>query len=386
MPTIIYLVHGMGCGTATGEPRAPDAAWSIGAVEAMRWIAQTFGLPEPAVLDPLPVDPPPGSDDPAALWLVPISYHAVFDEFRSASQDRRQLARSLGDGVLTDGEVTRLMQSDFAWVNCVDVLLWWADTIQSRNWATVKILDAITAADALATRAAPGGSVRRILISHSLGTAATTYALGELAKQAAWRNRGAFDAWFTLANVAPFVLEARRVYDQALVPGAPRSLIPGFMFNARNDLDPIPWLLPWRAFSATDAGPLAHAWQSAEDDGLYSLVETRGVSAPPGLVPAISDVHGFANYLVSPRIATLLAGQARGEAFSDEELAEIGNVPWDELPALRCRNPGAVASLRSAVEIYSRRGPGSVSNNKDRALVDRLLEGVELLAAARDQC
>jgi len=386
MPTIIYLVHGMGCGTADGEPRPPAEAWSVGAVEAVRWIGRTFGLPEPTVLDPLHDDPPPGSDDPAALWLVPITYHGVFDEFRSASQDRRQHARSLGDGVLTDGEITRLTQSDFAWVNCVDVLLWWADTVQARNWATVKILDAITAADRLAARAAPGGSVRRILISHSLGTAATTYALGELAKEAAWRKRGAFDAWFTLANVAPFVLEARRVYDQALVPGAPRSLIAGYMFNARNELDPVPWLLPWRAFSASDAGPLSNAWQGAEADGLYSLVPTRGVAAPPGFVPVITDVHGFANYLVSPPIATLLAGTARGEAYTAEEVAAIGNAPWDQLPALRCRNPGAMSSLRSAVAIYTRRGPGSVSNNADRALVDRLLEGVELLAAARDQC
>ena len=386
MPTIIYLVHGMGCGTADGQPRAPESAWSVSAVDAVRWIAETFGLPEPMVLDPLPDDPPPGSDDPAALWLVPITYHKVFDEFRSASQDRRQHARSLGDGILTDGEITRLTSSDFAWVNCVDVLLWWADTIQSRNWATVRILETITAADRLGARASPAGSVRRILVSHSLGTAATTYALVELAKQDAWRNRAAFDVWFTLANVAPFLLEPRRVYDQALLPGAPRSLVPGYMINARNDLDPIPWLLPWRAFSGDEAGPLAPAWQRAESDGLLSLVTTKGVSAPPGLVPAITDVHGFANYLLSPRIATLLAGYARGEAFSDDELAAIGNSPWDLLPALKCRSSGTVASLRAAVEVYARRGPGSVSNNRDRALVDRLLEGVELLAAARDQC
>jgi hypothetical protein len=376
----------MGCGTADGQPRAPESAWSASAVEAVRWIARTFALPEPMVLDPLPDEPPPGSDDPAALWLVPITYHGVFDEFRAASQDRRQHARTLGDGILTDGEITRLTRSDFAWVNCVDVLLWWADTIQTRNWATVKILEAITAADGLAARAAPAGSVRRILISHSLGTAATTFALGELARQGPWRNRAAFDAWFTLANVAPFVLESRRVYDQALVPGAPRSLIAGYMINARNDLDPIPWLLPWRAFSSEDAGPLSMAWQRAEEDGLLSLVATRGVSAPPGFTPAITDVHGFANYLMSPPIAAAIAGQARGEAFGADELAAIGNTPWDQLPSLRCRNAGALASLRSAVEIYSRRGPGSVSNNKDRALVDRLLEGVELLAAARDQC
>jgi hypothetical protein len=386
MPTIIYLVHGMGCGTADGNPRAPEASWSVGAVAAMRWIATTFGLPEPMVLDPVPADPPPGSDDPAALWLVPISYHGVFDEFRRASQDRRKHARTLGDGILTDGEITRLTKSDFAWANCVDVLLWWADTIQTRNWATVKILNAITGADSLASRAGPGGSVRRILISHSLGTAATTYALGELAKQDAWRNRGAFDAWFTLANVAPFLLTPRLVYDQAFVPGASRSLIAGAMLNARNEFDPVPWLLPWRAFSVADAGPPNNPWQRAQEDGLFSVVATRGVSAPPGLVPAISDVHGFANYLMAPRVAALLAGHARGEAFSDAELAAIGNTPWETLPALSCRNPGAMDLLRAAVEAYTTAGPGDVSNNKDRALVDRLLRGVELLAAARDQC
>ena len=386
MPTIVYLVHGMGCGTADGEPRPPDAAWSLGAVGAVRWIASTFGLPEPMVLDPLPPDPPAGSDDPAALWLVPVTYHGVFDEFRRASQDRRQHARTLGDGVLTDGEITRLTRSDFAWVNCVDVLLWWADTIQTRNWATVKINETITAADRLASRAAPGGTVRRILVSHSLGTAATTFALGALAQEDAWRNRGGFDAWFTLANVAPFLLEMRSVYDEALVPGAPRSLIPGFMFNARNELDPIPWLLPWRVFTGAGAGPAAEAWRHATNDGLYSLVGTSGVSAPPGFLPAITDVHGFANYLLSPHVATLLAGQMRGEAYSSDELGTIGRAPWEQLPALRCRNSGALTSLRAAVEAYVRARPDSVSNNRERALVDRLLRGVELLAAARDDC
>ena len=386
MPTIIYLVHGMGCGTADGSARAPNGVWSVGAVAAIRWIAETFGLPQPMVLDPLPADPPSGSDDPAAIWLVPITYHGVFDEFRRASQDRRKHARTLGDGILTDGEITRLTKSDFAWVNCVDVLLWWADTIQTRNWATAKILDAITAADRLATRAAPGGSVRRILISHSLGTAASTFALGELAKQDAWRNRGAFDAWFTLANVAPFLLASKHVYDEAFVPGAARSLIAGAMFNARNEFDPIPWLLPWRAFAVGDAGPPPNSWQLAQQDGLFSVVATRGVAAPPALSPTISDVHGFANYLMAPRIAALLAGHARGEAFSDAELAAIGSGPWEALPALQCRNPGAMALLQAAVEAYAAARPQDVSNNKDRALVDRLLRGVELLAAARDQC
>ncbi len=385
MPTIVYLVHGMGAGAADGAPRPAGSSWSNSAVEAVRWIAATYGLPEPLVLDPLP-DAPPAGAAADALWIVPITYHGVFDEFRAASQDRRQHARTLGDGILTDGEITRLTASDFAWVNCVDVLLWWADTIQTRNWATVKILEAITAADRLAARAAPGGTVRRILVSHSLGTAATTFALGELAKEDAWRNRGAFDAWFTLANVAPFVLETRRVYNESLVPGAARSLIPGFMFNARNELDPIPWLLPWRVFTGKGAGTTAAAWRQASEDGLYSLIGTTGVVAPPGFVPAITDVHGFANYLVSPPITTALAGQMRGEAYTDAELATIGTTPWGQLPALRCANPNALNALRAAVDAYTRAGPASVSNNSDRALVDRLLRGVELLAAARDQC
>src|SRR5688500_7981414 len=105
MPTILYLVHGMGCGTADGQPRDPVDAWSAPVVDAVRWIAGTFRLRAPTVLDPLPDQPPPDAADPAALWVVPISYHEVFDEFRTSSTQRAPLARQVGAGLLTDLEV-----------------------------------------------------------------------------------------------------------------------------------------------------------------------------------------------------------------------------------------------------------------------------------------
>jgi hypothetical protein len=386
MPTLLYLVHGMGCGTPDGAPRAPADRWSVPVIEALRWIAGTFELGDLTVLDPLPEAPPAGAEDPAAIWVVPISYHRPFDEFRESGQQRALLASEIGSGLLTGLEITRLAASDFAWVNCLDVILWWADTVQARNWATTRILESITAADAFARAGAgPGGSVRRILISHSLGTAATTYALGHLARDQAWVNRGGFEAWLTLANVAPFLLEPARVYGAAVVPGKPGSLISTYMFNARHELDPVPWLLPWRAFSIGDAGASRGDWELAAANGLFGVVETRDIVAPPARVPGIGDVHGFANYLLSAQIAQLIAVIARGQAYSAQELAAIG---WPErrnaLPALRCENPGALATLRSAVEGYVDVAPTGAS--VERELIDRLLRAVEILVAARQQC
>jgi hypothetical protein len=387
MPTIVYLVHGMGCGSANGAPRASSDVWSRPVVAAMQWLASTFRLPAPHVLDPLPDAPPPGSDAPDALWLVPVSYFKVFDEFRASSADRAQLAAAIGG--LTDADATRLATMDFAWQNCLDVFLWWADRAEARNWATTAVLDAIAGADALAMQI-PGGATRRVLISHSLGTAVSTYALRHLGRVPAWASRGAFDAWFTLANVAPFLLEARDVYAPPLVPGAPGALVAGHMFNARNEFDPIPWLIPRRVFNPALAGVAAAAWTDAASAHRYHLVTTRGLAAPPGETPEITQVHGFANYLMTPGVALPLAGLLRGSAFTNDELAERHwPEAWAQLPALRCtHSPRALDELRTAVTHFvdDAARPGTAPGDPDHPWIGRLLRGAELLAAAADRC
>lgn len=387
MPTIVYLVHGMGCGSADGTPRSPHDAWSRTVVQAMQWIASTFHLPAPALLDPLPDAPPPGSDDPGAIWLVPVHYFKAFDEFRASSTDRAALAGRLG--LVADADITKLTSVDFAWINCLDVFLWWADRAQTRPRVTAEVLETITAADRLAAKV-PGATTRRLLVSHSLGTAVTTWALRNLGQVDAWVNRGGFQAWFTLANVSPFLLQTHDVYAPPLVPGADGSIVPRYMFNARNEFDPIPWLMPWRVLDPANAGADAGPWRDAAAARRYSLVRTQGVAVPPGETPDVMQVHGFANYLMAPDVALPLAGLLRGAAFSRPQQTALGwPDAWKQLPALRCtRNGQALDNLRAAVNGFVDDAPNeaAVPGEPDRKWVGRLLRATEILLAARDEC
>jgi hypothetical protein len=252
---------------------------------------------------------------------VPLSYYSVFDEFRASSADRATLVKGV-TSVLSDADVTRLTSQTFAWKNCLDVLLWWADTAQTNNRTTALLGKGITAVNELAT-GIPGATTRRIIVSHSLGTAVATSTLLDLATKQVWRNSTGFEAWFTLANVAPFLLEDDEVYSPSLLPDGDQSVIHPKMYNAHNECDPIPWLLFWRAFSPDRAGKTATDWKNARTNEFFQDVETLDVAAPAGLVPDITGVHAFSNYMLAPDIALRLATHVRGAGFSAQELAAI---------------------------------------------------------------
>jgi hypothetical protein len=377
----------MGSGTATGLPDPAAEPWFTDVAVAVSFIAKSFGLNPTTLLAPLPAQPPAGSEDPGAVWVVPVSYFSVFDEFRASSTDRASLlrGRTLAN-VLSDADASKLASVEFLWKNCLDVLLWWADTAQTRN-ATVMILETITAADQLATQAAgPGGTVRRIMVSHSLGTAATTFALRALAQQPVWRTRAAFDAWFTLANVAPFLLGLGDVYAPPLIP----DRFIGSMYVARNECDPVPWLLPWRAFAPDRAGPFSGAWQAAADLSLYRLLQTAGVVATPRMKPDIGGVHGFSNYLLSPLVAARLAGFMRGQMFTPaEQQALKTDEAFATLPALACsREPLALRLLKDDVAQFIAKcaRPEDIPGKAETAWIGRLLRAAELLLAAQGKC
>lgn len=389
MPTIVYLVHGMGCGTAGGKAPSAGQRWSDAAGDAVNWVADTFNIARPTVLDPIPDFPPAGSNRPDAVWLVPVTYHTVFDEFRRSAADRKEAMKGIGPKVLVDAQITALAEKDFAWVNCLDILLWWADTAQTRTRATANILSTIAKADQLA-RNVPGATIRRILVSHSLGNAAVTYALRHLATKPEWPAIGGFELWCSLANVAPFLIETADVYSPPLLPGRSGTLVQR-MYNVRHEADPIPWLIPWRHWNpkhaGTDWGP---AWAQQENVGNLRVFETQGVVAPTGRTPAVTDVHGFANYLMAPDVSRRLAAAMRGAAFSDAELATI-NLPgaWGRLPALTCTNkPSALADLKRATDDYIAALPTPTDEAKKTAAgwLDRLLRAADLLMAARDAC
>jgi len=389
MPTIVYLVHGMGCGTPDGKPQPAGTDWANEATAAFSWLCSTFKLPAPSVVNPSDTKPPknpPDMTDADAIWVVPLSYYSVFDEFRASSADRAALVKGI-TSVLSDADITRLTSQTFAWKNCLDVLLWWADDAQTNNRTTALLGKGITAVNDLAM-SIPGATTRRIIVSHSLGTAVATSTLLDLATKQVWRNSTGFEAWFTLANVAPFLLEEDEVYSPSLLPDGNESVIHPKMYNAHNECDPIPWLLFWRAFSPDRAGKTATDWKNARTNEFFQDVETLDVAAPAGLVPDITGVHAFSNYMLAPDIALRLATHVRGAGFSAQELAAIDyGTRWKALPHLACaKSTTAFAELRTAVASYKTSGPAQAASNPKVDWISRLIDGVELLTAFETKC
>jgi hypothetical protein len=377
----------MGCGTADGAPAADGGRWFDEVRDAMKWIEQSFSLLPMHWIDESETRPSAG--DPDATWLVPVSYHEAFDEFRrsAAGEPRGMVGRRIA--ALTNLQIDALVDTPFAWRNCLDVLLWWADRDVARRQATTDIVARITAVDQRA-RAIGVGTVRRILCSHSLGTAATTVALRHLGMNSAdWLGMGGFDSWFTLANVAPFVMSDDDVYAAPLAP-ARSGAVCKRMVNVRHETDPIPWLMPWRAWAPPTAGLHAGVWRAGRSR-LEHPVDTHDVLAPPGRAPDIAHVHGFANYLLSEAVAPRLAGLIRGELFDDASLASLGMAAKRHaLPQLRCADGTALSSLRDGVSSF-REASGQPALPPNMAppagqWVDRLLRAADLLASAQQRC
>lgn len=377
MPTLVYLVHGMGCGTSAGG----GARWSADVKQAMACVQQAFGLAELEWMEPVPDKAPKGSDK--KTWVIPVSYHEAFDQFRAGALDRAAALKDIAGGALSDARIADLAREPFLWNNCLDVLLWWSDKVQARPQATAAINAAITRSDALARTLK--GKTRRIVIAHSLGTAATTYALRYLAGSGAWAVTGGIDHFITLANVAPFVMPEDAVYAPPLLPGMQQPLVQRFE-NVRHELDPIPWLLPWRRHAYAHAGAWAQIWANAEAMGLAGVTETSGVAAPPAGKPEITHVHGFANYLLARDVAPMIAGMIRGSNFTAaEQMAIDWPGRWAQLPKLACPNPAAMTQLRNSMATYtSLVAPGG--DRPEGGWFERLLDGAELLMAAKKAC
>lgn len=377
MPTLVYLVHGMGCGTSAGG----GTPWSADVKQAMLCIQKAFALAELEWMDPIPDKVPKGSEK--KTWVIPVSYYEAFDQFRAGAVDRAAALKDLAGNALSDARIADLAREPFLWNNCLDVLLWWSDKVQARPQATVAINNAITASDALARKLS--SKTRRIVVAHSLGTAATTYALRYLAGSGAWQVTGGIDHFITLANVAPFLMPESDVYSPPLLPGSPRPLVQTFA-NVRQELDPIPWLLPWRRHASAHAGAWTPGWVTAEAMGLAGTIESSGVVAPPNGKPEITHVHGFANYLLAREVAPLIAGMIRGSNFTQTEQATIDwPAQWAKLPQLACPNTAALTQLRSAMATFkAHAAPGG--GRPEGGWFERLLTGAELLMAAKKAC
>lgn len=367
----------MGCGTSVGG----ETPWSTDVKQAMLCIQKAFGLAELEWMDPIPDKAPKGSDK--KIWVIPISYHKTFDQFRVDAVDREKALKGITGASLSDARIADLANEPFLWHNCLDVLLWWSDKVQARPQATVAINEAITAGDALARNVA--GKTRRIVIAHSLGTAAATYALRYLANSGPWQVTGGIDLFVTLANVAPFLMPENDVYSPPLLPGSPRALTQAFV-NARQELDPIPWLLPWRRYASAHAGEWAPSWTSAEATGLAGTIKSTGVVAPPNGKPEITQVHGFANYLLAREVAPIIAGMMRGSNFTPTERATIDwPAQWAALPQLACPDTAAMTQLRAAMATFeSHVAPGG--GRPEGGWFERLLTGAEMLMAAKKAC
>lgn len=383
MPTIVYLVHGMGCGTADGSAPKPGTEWHVPVKAAVEMICDRFGLTKREWLEPMTTTLPKqrGHD---ALWFVPVSYHRVFDDFRAKSTDRQALLDSLKIPNLQLFDPAQPAKNEFVWKNCLDVLLWWSDLVETRPWVTAEILESMRSVDALSDRLPKSTRVRRIVIAHSLGTAASTYALRKVGSTPEYRAARRVERFVTMANVAPFLLdETEDVYAPPLI-AEDRDTLLRSMVNARHEWDPIPWLMPWRRWRVENAAAWRPRWEQAARSGQLLQPVTRGIVAPPGSTPSAFDVHAFANYLLARETAPLLAAMFRGGAYAASDLAKID---WDgawnrQAVQFRCAgDPLWDEHLREAVEEYA-----DESDSGNTQLVARLLRAAEILVTQADRC
>jgi hypothetical protein len=368
MKTIVYMLHGMGQGSEDGTPPAPGEEWWRTDLATLEDIAQRFNLPTV----------PLARTDPGTISIVPLTYHEVFDRYRAsvaAADSGDEHRRGLLDGKLHE----KLKDVPMGWTHWLDVLLL---MLTDRLPVVVStVLDQMVRAEA--PYLAAGMPFRRVLVSHSLGTAVATQALR------AWpRRRGAqvqvLDAFFTLANVAPLVLDPNSAYEARMVPGdlAPITRV---MISSAHIYDPIPDLLYWRSFNPLgQRAPLGTPWVNARSTNYFVNTSVRDVRNYPSASQNPFSVHGFSNYMLSPDVAVKLA-EAMGDMVmipSDPRI-QLWTDYYMSLPQLKCY--GLLKDMKEQLKQAAH--PSDVHGDGERrATVSQSLRVARWFASAINEC
>lgn len=396
MALLVYLVHGMGVRADAGDNVPKDEAlfgWYKDPVEALRALPAKYGLSlafdmhtgghNGRKFDFIGLGPDT-VNNAATLraMVVPVSYADVLDATLTALATTRT---SLGSRLLNSGGggIDRALAewldgkdnptSGFAWTHIADVVLLRFDA-ETRRAVRRTIAQQLVAAEKHA--AADGMLATRVVITHSLGTFATTDTLQAMSTAAVAEGLPSFgvgswdlEAFVTLANVTR-VLSAsvhdpyRSVVRPRTVTAPAGSGLVRTYRNVQHALDPIP--LPW-AFNRPP-------WQPDYD---YQFAELTAIKH--------LNVHGFTHYLNDPRAHCALlnllcvgARQVKKEQFA-EAVAEY------EQPTGGDPCADAIATLRDTLV----RVTSEVRAKQQPTLHDVLpwiLDTVQAIHTARGRC
>jgi hypothetical protein len=371
MKTLVYLVHGMGQGTATGAAPTAGSEWWREPLATIADLGIPYGQTFVAIDD----------QTPGTASIVPLSYHQFFDTYRkTALQDQQSAFRELVGKQFTNEQVASVASDGMVWTHWLDVLLVLLTAM--RGEITTNLLSQILQAEA-PYRVRGATPIRRILVAHSLGSALATQLLRVWRTNVGESNQ-LVSHYFTLANVSSLILPSASVYDQQLIPSVSSPII-GAMTNATHKLDPIPDLLPWRSFSPLKFQSSSRdGWRQARQFNDYLdplVVDVRG---PNVAALSVFDVHGFSNYLRWPEVSFRLFSAIQDRVFSPSgREATLALERYHSLGQLSCIS--LVEQLRDRIKEPAR-PEDSPRDGELRALVHQMVRTTSAMNDLAREC
>jgi pimeloyl-ACP methyl ester carboxylesterase len=369
MKTIVYMLHGMGQGSDDGTAPESGKEWWHADLATLEDIANRFGIPIV----------PQSNMEAGTVSIVPLTYHDVFDQYRArvaAAATADENERGLLDGPLHE----KLKSVPMGWTHWLDVLLL---MLTDRLPVVVSsVLHQMVSAEA--PYLAAGTPFRRVLVSHSLGTAVATQALRAWPHRSGGPQVQVLDTFFTLANVAPLVLQPTSAYERRMVPGdlAPITRV---MVSSAHIYDPIPDLLFWRSFNPLgQPAPVGTPWKDARSTNYFVNTSVRDVRNYASAKQNPFSVHGFSNYMLAPDVAVRLA-EAMGDMVMMPDDRRIRD--WSDyflsLPQLKCY--GLLKEMKDQLPPAAH--PSDVRGNGERsATVTQSLRVARWFATAITRC
>jgi hypothetical protein len=359
MYQILFLIHGMGAGARA----ASDPNWWTDVLAGLRRSAKTYKHDGDLVLR----DPAPGQ-----VLVVPLTYHALFDDVRAkwaalSPSDTgwlplvQQLA--FNDPVAT-AKLPGWAQSagTFFWTHVLDVLLYryvLEFTIPIRELVATQVAEAWTRADIDNDTNTPVH-----FLAHSLGTAVLHDSIAFLGRDPAFGpGTHRIASVVTCANVSAILENGFPPYgsiDRPVnAPPPPRGMTSAH-FSFRHELDPIAEIV--RPFRADEHGWPASAYRDAVTIDVKDW-----------------NVHGYSHYLDNPSVHLRLFERLwPTEAWATRR--DPAMIAYRDTPGTRC--PVALARARQELAaIFAHPFPDTVDG-----FVDVVVHTMAALQRARDAC
>lgn len=351
MPSILFVLHGMGRHTPGWADRAVAQLVGVADAYGYAWFAEHGALDQ-------------------HVTIVPLQYDDVFDRYLQQWGTSAEAlgARAREFGVDLAGILGWLAQADeteknFFWTHLVDVVLY-------RFFAIVRAEVRLRVRAAIATTLEAAGRdgqlVAASVLGHSLGTAVAHDALALLGAQPIPTPHGPSEAWmagnfivanlFMCANVSRVLETEPKVYQSVVHPptGGPGPSYIDVYYDFRHRLDPFPMVRPF--------APVGWGARYVKVENCEQVLQF--------------NVHSLEHYLEDPRVHVPILRAVVGRwAVTDAEWAAARQT-YDAKPQPPC------ASELLAFKAIATRIIALASAGADPTTL--VIAGTQFLAAARE--